>query len=152
MYFLQSVTVPIKVTIGDTSYAVPKFTLGDVVSWGNDIAQDRSDSATQGMDEFKKREHLNFYPPVPPDLTEMKAMIRSTAGIDRVCRTCLLNGKVPPDLVNQVMKSSGTGRLAGLAWVLADLDEKSVYQIPEPAIEETPADPSKPSATDASID
>lgn len=163
MYFLQAAQTPVTVKLGDRTLTIPKYELSEVMIWADEIEKSRTEELTAGLDDIKAREWKAYYPPIPPDMAEMKRMLRTIPAIQRVCRTCLLNATVTgpngqnlPKLmdadVEALFKSNGTGRLAGLAWVLADLTDDSLSS--DPSVKEGADDPLKgtgqPGSTESS--
>jgi len=160
MFFLQAAQAPVAVRIEDKVFYVPKMTMDELVNWGLDIVTARVSSITQDMDDGRKREYLTFYPIVAPNLQEMGMQVRTVEGIKKVVRQCFLNAAVQgfqvdprtqqPDRDKQVAKpteqqvdewivNSGVGRLAGLAWELADLRDVS-QENPNPTPKGIPSD------------
>lgn len=138
MFFLQISRAPITVQIGKKLKArVPRFTLDEVVAWGQEVYQQNLDQITKEMTDVKRREYLTFYQPVPPDIQGMKTYLRTPEGIRQVIRRCLAKAdilddqgaarsKLTSEQIEKLLKTNGTGRLAGLALILADLDEQSI--------------------------
>lgn len=142
MFFLQACEAPVEVQLGEMVLTVRKYTLKDAVAWGQQLHEQSLADQTKEMDEVKKREFMLYYRPVSPDLQALKAELRTPAGITQVLRTCLPKAKVtnakgeslPPLTLDQLQRAidiNGTGRLSGLAHVLADLNEQSITQPPE---------------------
>lgn len=140
MLFLQAAQAPVIVKLGEELLTIPKYTMEDIVEWGQGLADQRAEAATAEMDEVKRREFYTFYPPTPPPLEELKRLLRTPPGITDVVTKCLMRakrskgGKALPaygeEEVKELLRTNGVGRLGGLAWILADIDEGSIYEDP----------------------
>ena len=129
MYFLQAVSAPVVVSVGDVRYSIPRMTLGDHIAWCAEIEAERVSKATEGLDASQRAQYLTMYPMQSLDISQLKAIVRSPEGAKRVVRTCLAKASPPmkPDLIEQSIQASGAGRLAALAWILADLNENDIF-------------------------
>jgi hypothetical protein len=144
VYFLQITQAPITVTIQDPEHpekseilTIPKFPLSQITEWAAEIAEAYENKATDGLDDIRKREYLTMYPTIPPSIEEMKRHLRTPPGIRRVLDYCIpkaavagangsSSGAKDVQYVDFLVKVNGTGRLAALAWHLADLEDKSL--------------------------
>ncbi len=133
MYFLQAAQAPIEVDWAGLKLSIDRYLMPDVVAWGQEILQKRTAELTEGMDDEARRQYLNYYPPIEPDLNELRRLLRTPSGIEKVMRDCLAKAVVKdadgkqralaPEEVDQIWKVNGAGRLGTIARVLADLDE-----------------------------
>lgn len=161
MFFLQSVQAPVTVQLGNLKFIVPKFTMDDLIAWATDMAEKRNEINTQGMNSAQRAQYMTFYGQISVDFEEAKRLVRTPLGVEHVIRKCFLRaevfrllpqkGKPPreekvPSLeekhVQGMIEVNGIGRLAGLAWVLADLDEQAMLKDPtDPNGKERSEDP-----------
>lgn len=155
MFFLRTMQAPVLVQYGDVVLSIPKFTLDDAIALGSSAQMKRDQQATEGMDEPRKREFFAFYPSIPPDITELKKLVRAFDGAVFVCKTCLAkatatNSKgeaVPmPISPDDLIKLQGAGRISSLAYVLSDLNE-DISMDPNPAAATNPQTGAANSAT-----
>lgn len=153
MYFLQIAQSTIQLRLGrKLLLTVPKFEIDEAIAWGSEILQQEIETKTKDMDDVRRAEFLNLYPQLTPDLNSMRGYLRTVEGVKKVITTCLLKAKVQkilkenkdgkvlkaedidpltPEMVEEYVKVNGTGRLGGLAWVLADIDDQSVMRPPD---------------------
>lgn len=155
MFLLQAAQAPVIAQFGDRILTIPKFTMNDVIAWGAAQSEKDTDRATKDMDEMKKREYLAYYPPIPPDLQDLKKRIRTPEGAMEVMKICLAKAKVTignsapmapltAEEIEQIIAANGTGPITFLGWKLADLDETALKLAPvkKPVPpEDTEADP-----------
>lgn len=131
MFFLQASQSPVLVKLWDgTDVTIQKFTIDDCIQWGAEIRDQRILVATKGMSEGVRREFLTFYPPVPPDLNEIRRMVRTAEGSKYIVGKCLSRCKLPADTLQKILGGS-TAQLSKLAWELADIDESVVMTAPK---------------------
>ena len=127
MFFLQAGQAPVTIQSSNgTQYQIPKFTVDDFMKWGSTIMTKRVEESIKGLSDGMRREFLAFYPPVPPDMQDMRKMARSPEGVKYIVNTCLTKARVdgnplPSDVILAVL-NNGLGTLELLAWQLADLD------------------------------
>lgn len=141
MYFLQITQAPITVKLGEETLTIPKYPMSEIITWGAEIQSDMEEKVTSGLSDIRRREYMTLYPILPPSLEEMKRMVRTPEGIRRVLTYCIpqaevrtADGKVgdkkPVEFVENLLMINGAGRLGQLAWLLADLDDKSLTSNP----------------------
>jgi hypothetical protein len=158
MYFLQAVQAPVPVTLGSVKLVIPKFEMDDLVQWAAKSAEEKNTVATEGMDDSRRAQYMAFYGQISVDFEEAKRLVRTPLGVEHVLRVCLpratvfrvhsqkgkppreekLETKLTPEQIDGLIQVNGIGRLAGLAWVLADLDETAVMRVPEKDASEDP--------------
>lgn len=137
MHYLQARMAPLVVDIeGVGTYEVPKLTIDDLDSLGNDLLEKRVTTVTAGLNDAQKREYLTLYPQDPPDYHSIKKYLLAPGGAKSVCSKQFKKAKwvgpmgkdVPlEDGVIDKMLTSGNsiGRVLSLAWALADMDDRS---------------------------
>lgn len=123
MHIIQLQMLPVEVQFGDRVLKVPKMTLPEAVEWANKIGEEWVEKVTEGMEPHQKREYLNFYPPMKPDLKTLRQICPTPDGISHVLRAKLPQAGLTPEEVDQILNSMSAGVLAPLAKEIADLDE-----------------------------
>jgi hypothetical protein len=142
MFFLQATAAPIIVVLGDKVLHVERCDMDYFIQWSNEIASARTEEAIKDLDDTRKAEFKQFYPPIPPDINEMRKLVLTPEGFKRILTTRLSTAKAfkrnpdntpGPELpslsleeIQQLVKINGAGRSAGIAWAIADLVENSM--------------------------
>lgn len=134
MDLLQAAGMPVLVGYGKgVKLSIPKFTMEDIVTLSAKIQEERISSQTNGMDDGQRMQFLAFYPPLPPDMQEIKRYVRTPAGMSYVCETCLPRATrkesgVPDRPLSgeeiSVIIKKGPSVLGPLSWAVADLEER----------------------------
>ena len=170
MLFLQATMSPVVVILGDKILHVPKMQIDHHIVKGAEISAARTAEATKGLDEIRRREYLTFYPPVQPDIVEMRRFVATPEGIRWVIETMLPYAKVykrkeddtagselpsiTSEEVIRLFTTCGTGRFYGIAREIADLTDTSMIDpFPKPAMSQNGSDdPLKQSESGNSTD
>jgi hypothetical protein len=142
MYFLQVAQAPLILQLVDPTkpkakpeqITLSRFPLSEVVAWASELAQQMEERSTEGLDDLRRREYLTMYPVIPPSVDEMKRHVRTPAGIERVLTYSFVAAGKTQEYVQDLMKINGTGRMAKLAWELADMEDKSLEVRPVTSI------------------
>lgn len=172
MFFLQAAQADVAIRLGKYKFLVPKFEMDDVVQWGVEVAETQNELHTRDFDEVRKQEWNAFYGRMSLTFDELKRLLRTPLGVEKVFKTCMKKAKVfkvtqeaiPADVakrtkarpekvveapaltdeqVEAVYKVNGPGRLSGFVWVLADLDDTSLMKDPTEGNDKDDEDPLK---------
>lgn len=152
MFWLQAAQAPIVTIVTDgktyTMLSIPRFLMDDITDWAAQLQEKHLAKVTEKMDEIKKREFMQVYPPVPPDIQQIRNLVRTHEGTTYVLEKQLPLAKrwavdkagkrltqedlpnMTLDEVRQLIKMNGFGRAASLAWFVADLEDASIDNNP----------------------
>jgi hypothetical protein len=163
VFFLQASRAPVVVVIGSLKapshlrLSIPRYEMDDLVAWGQKVHEELLAKETDGMDDLRRREYIKFYGKVSPTFEELKRLLRTPEGVEHVVTTSLAKATVTrvfpprdgkgkertesaepltPEQITEYYKVNGAGRLAGLAFVLADMNDSSIFEDPNPDPEE----------------
>jgi hypothetical protein len=96
--FVEAFQADLAIEVGNEVVAVPRFTLGDFVSWAAEVdARKRAEfdalaDARPDADE-RARFRLTFRP-VPADVSEVAGLVYTPAGVERVLAACFARAKI----------------------------------------------------------
>lgn len=140
----EAAQAPVVVSYGERLLHIPKFTLEDMIKWGQEIVAERQKTNTAGMTDAQAREYTTFYPLLPPDRAEYIRRVQSPEGIQKLVRHGLSNALVFSQKTNAALPklteeeiakimTKGTGTLGYLANLIADLNsEVKEFKPPKP--------------------
>lgn len=97
----------------------------EALAWASEIMDADVARITEGMEDSRKREWLFYYPPIPPDLTRMKAMLKTLPGIEKVVRHCFNKAGITTEEIDGIIESNGWGSMSIVAREFADFDDTS---------------------------
>jgi hypothetical protein len=126
MYFVQATQAPISVTLADGRVlSVPKLTLRQMGQWASEISDARHAQEIEGLSDLQKREHARFYPKAPPTTGELRGLVRTIQGIEKIVSMTFSKAGLSSDEISEILDSNGVGTFEALAAELADLDDTS---------------------------
>jgi hypothetical protein len=139
MFIIQAGQPPVSIHWKDKELelVIPKFILDKIIEWSRDIMEQRQQEIASGMTDMQYAEHRALYPPLPPDMLEMKRMVRTPEGAKYVVAECLKFAKVvdtkeakhverealKEEEIKEFLETVPGGTLTALGWVLADVEE-----------------------------
>lgn len=94
MDLLQALQLPVIVEIGNVRLSIPKMTLEDWGHFGEYLSAEKSKRLTEGMDEGRKFNFLNFYNILPIGLGDLQHASSSPSGISYILRYSFGKGVV----------------------------------------------------------
>jgi hypothetical protein len=114
---------PIHVEVDGRPYDVPRFVRRDWVAWAAELDAKRSAAAVAHLPKGEARARfLTVYPVMPVDTTELTRHAFTTAGTERILRTCLGRAGVPAETIDRLFaEAEDVRQLDTLAVTLASL-------------------------------
>jgi hypothetical protein len=95
MFFLDAFSAPVKVCIRARNgkrviIHVPIFTIEQVVDWASHIRDEAYASGLEGLTETQRTEARLMYPPIQPDLQDVRRRIHTPEGVYYILRTTMV--------------------------------------------------------------
>lgn len=98
MFLQQIAQTPVTFFFGKLKIMAPKFMMQDWLNWCSEVDAERKKEATEGLPPNEKFRLLNFYTSLPTTLEDLRSMVTSPKGTQRIVRTCLQRARVTAEL------------------------------------------------------
>lgn len=131
--------------------AIPFFTLGDFIAWGQIVDQSHIDASTKGMNPEQRYQFMTFYGPMPSNLYKLKSLCQTPDGIKHVLSTQLPKAAVIQEGDEKVGRPLTDKEILELMRFPADLLQALVTKLTDLPEESKPKPPPKEGQTESPL-